>query len=197
MSQETLKEETHHEVCPHGDVILVVGREASSERFRLRASSQWLRTASNVFNAMFGPQWTKRLSLNPEQPATIEFPEDDPEAMHVVCCIIHNQNNAIPDRINSRLALQIGIVSDKYDLSTTLKYFIPKCFEAVSDTRDKTELSHYLVGAFLLGRDDAFEQTCQKLVIECRDSFFSLFDDDLVHPFLPARLICESPSPFR
>lgn len=196
MYEATISPEADHEICPHGDLILVVGRDiASHDPMRLRVSSHCLRAASSVFDAMFGPKWTESLHVSVDKPAEMEFPEDDAEAMAVICCIFHHKNNDVPDPIAPWLALQVGIISDKYDLGTALKYFIPKCFEAVPHSSVMIGLAHYLTAAFLLNHDEAFGKTCQRLAIECTDSFHGLFDDQLVCRFLPIRLIRESHMP--
>jgi hypothetical protein len=61
------------DILPDGDVVLVVG----GDNIRLRVYSQCLRSASQVFAAMFGPNWSDGQRLSRESPTEVPLPEDD------------------------------------------------------------------------------------------------------------------------
>jgi len=47
------------DIAQDGDVILIVG----DEKVRLRVYSQYLGSASDIFSAMFGPDWSEGQKL--------------------------------------------------------------------------------------------------------------------------------------
>jgi hypothetical protein len=69
------------DIVPDGDVVLIVGED----NVRLRAYSQCLRSASQVFGAMFGPNWNEGQKLSRESPTEVPLPEYDANAMRVIC----------------------------------------------------------------------------------------------------------------
>ncbi|KAK0619422.1 hypothetical protein B0T14DRAFT_537243 [Immersiella caudata] len=79
-------------ISPNGNAILVVGPQA----VRLRVHSLHLQSASKVFNAMLGPNWSEGQGLSEESPPTILLEEDDPEALRIICCVIHHRNDDLP-----------------------------------------------------------------------------------------------------
>ncbi|KAK0747105.1 btb/poz-like protein [Schizothecium vesticola] len=107
-------------ICDDPDVILVVG----PNKVPIGVDTRCLRRGSKVFNAMFKPPWMEstRLSNDPDSPTDLALPEDDAQAMHHVCCIIHHRNDLVPAVFSASDILQIAVVVDKYDMLTALKY---------------------------------------------------------------------------
>lgn len=79
-------------------IILVVGPQA----VRLRVHSLFLRSASNVFQAMFEHGWSEGHDLSREHPKEIPLEKDDTEVMKTVCCAIHHRNDMLPTTIPPR-----------------------------------------------------------------------------------------------
>jgi hypothetical protein len=106
--------------CKDPDVILVVG----PDKVPMGIDARCLRGASKVFNAMFKPPWMEstKLSNGPDSPAELALPKDDAQAVHHLCCIIHNRSDLVPAEITASDILQIAIAVDKYDMFTALKY---------------------------------------------------------------------------
>lgn len=105
-------------IAPSGDVILVVGAES----LRLRVYSQCLRSASKIFDAMLGPNWSEGQRRSEATPTEVALPGDDAHAMRTICCFIHHRNDLEPDLLTAEEILQIAIEVDKYDLRVALKY---------------------------------------------------------------------------
>lgn len=55
------------EISPDGEIILVVGPQA----VQLKVNSLFLRSASKVFGAMLGPNWSEGQALSKESPREI------------------------------------------------------------------------------------------------------------------------------
>jgi len=105
-------------ISPNGNVVLVVGPKA----VRLRVHSLLLQSASKVFNAMFGPNWSEGQGLSEESRRSICLEEDDPEALRIICCVIHHRNDVVSLTLPPKQVLQIAIAADKYDLAVALTF---------------------------------------------------------------------------
>jgi hypothetical protein len=105
------------DITPDGDVVLIVGEE----NLRLRVYSQFLLSASKVFGAMFLPHWSEGQRLCKEALTEILLPEDDADAMRIICYIIHHRNDLVPRHLTTRDILRIAIEVDKYDLKIALE----------------------------------------------------------------------------
>ncbi|KAL9091272.1 MAG: hypothetical protein Q9165_004906 [Trypethelium subeluteriae] len=81
------------EIAPDGDVILLVGQGAAQKN--LRVHSVALKMASKVFAAMFGPRFAEGQSLSSANPKMVPLPEDDLEALTILCHIIHLRNDVL------------------------------------------------------------------------------------------------------
>ncbi|KAJ6007905.1 hypothetical protein N7540_011881 [Penicillium herquei] len=67
------------EVCPDGDLVLIVG----PEKLELQVSTGVLRRSSGVFGAMLGPNWKEARAK------TVKLPEDHGIAMYHICLALH------------------------------------------------------------------------------------------------------------
>lgn len=74
---------------PEGDLVLLVGSEATP----IRVSSRVLSLASPVFAAMLGPNFAEAqpLSDNVSREWTVSLPDDDLHAMQRLCRFLHSR----------------------------------------------------------------------------------------------------------
>lgn len=101
-------------IADSGDVILVVGQEEAQKQFRV--SSHMLRAASKAFNVMFGPLFQEGQQLDVNQPKSVPLPDDDADAMEILCRIIHLQNDSVTDDMDEDEVLAVAKLVDKYSL---------------------------------------------------------------------------------
>lgn len=101
------------DIAADGDVIMVVGPTKAI----LRVHSLMLKMASRVFTAMLGPHFSEGQDLAADRPKEISLPEDNVQAMGVICKLLHSR----PD-LTCKVALlkpeevfQIAVLADKYD----------------------------------------------------------------------------------
>jgi hypothetical protein len=100
-----------------GNIILVVGPEQNN---RLRVSSLFLSVASPVFKAMFAPnKFLEGRNLDTSNPKEISLPDDDPEAIEVLCRFIHHRLESLP--INTRKLVKFTKLVDKYQCALTMR----------------------------------------------------------------------------
>ena len=105
-------------IDPEGDVVLLVGDTMA--KARLLVSSKVLRLASSVFAAMLGPHFLEGDSLVSGRGCEIELPEDDPDAMTLICNCIHFRGNAVPSKVAFTTLKAFAILSDRYDFTKAL-----------------------------------------------------------------------------
>ncbi|KAK0732203.1 hypothetical protein B0H67DRAFT_640502 [Lasiosphaeris hirsuta] len=103
-------------IHPDGDVVLIVG---------------------NVFRAMLEPPWVESQNLSNKSPKEIAIPEDDPNAMRALCCIVHFRNDLVPNikakDMEPPKILQLVVAADKYDMTSALEYFMQTDVEEQTD----------------------------------------------------------------
>lgn len=109
-------------IHPDGDVVFIIGDEKS----RLRVSSFILRNSSPVFSTLLGPKFAEGQKLLTQGNVEIALPEDDPEAMETILCVLHGRNDRVPERIPGDKLCVVAMLCDKYDLFIPLKFAIQK-----------------------------------------------------------------------
>lgn len=105
-------------IDPNGDVYLVVG--FSEPMTHLLVSSKALSLSSPVFAALFSPHFKEGSSLSSEHPTEIPLPEDDPEAMTLLCNCLHFRTDQVPRDIEFPLLKCLAILCDKYDVAKAI-----------------------------------------------------------------------------
>lgn len=110
-----------HELCPDGDVVLVV--EGKYETMRITVSSVVLSLASKVLKIYFTPKYREGVDFAREDrqsPLEIVLQEDIPEAMLELCSILHHQPY---DGGGVKDVYDLAVMVDKYDCSHAIIYY--------------------------------------------------------------------------
>jgi hypothetical protein len=87
----------------------------------LIVSSHVLRLSSNVFDRMLAHDMKEGSELTEKNHVTISLPEDDAEAMTVICNILYYRNALVPPEIHADFLHNIAVLSDKYFMNEALK----------------------------------------------------------------------------
>ncbi|OLN87518.1 hypothetical protein CCHL11_06106 [Colletotrichum chlorophyti] len=132
---------SRRDIDPDGDITLVLGpirlgsdaevNDDSSEGSvknlqsdELRVSSKILKLNSPVFKAMLGGKFREGAELagktDHSEPYIVDLPDDDVEAMTILCQILHNVY--IPERPSPLCLERLAFVCDKYECMEALKY---------------------------------------------------------------------------
>lgn len=177
-------------ISPDGDVILVVGPQA----VRLKVYSLFLRSASKVFDAMLGPNWSEGQGLSKKTSREILLVEDDAEALRIICCVIHHRNDDVPQTLTPEQVLQIAIEADKYDLAVALRYASIQWLKP-SGISDMVHMGSLMVSALLFGDRDAFASRTLALVLYYTGSYLELLDDERISQFVHYKILCRRRAP--
>ena len=107
---------TLHDVDPAGDLILLVGPRDTCQL--VRVCSKILSLASPDFAALLSPRFAEGQGSGQED-WTVSLPDDDAEAMLVICRTIHFVDTASESPPFSLIA-KVASLCDKYDLAVAL-----------------------------------------------------------------------------
>lgn len=154
-------------VDPSGDVMFIVGTSQSDTTATIRVSSKLLSLASSVFAALFSPRFTEGIALaEATEVRQISLPDDDPEAMLVVCRTLHFVENA-PDDISYSLLEKVAEVCDKYDLGFALRGWSELALQEWKREMDDDEgrCAQLLNISFVLGSQETFWLASRNLLL--------------------------------
>ena len=169
-------------VAEDGDVILVVGEQGT----RIRVHSLFLRFASRVFAIMLGSCYAEGEDLNGSRTKEINLPADDPQAMMLLCSILHHRNDTIMSNVAAPTVFQIARIADKYACVEALRFARKELLGWAID--DSALLVLMLAAAYLMKDGNAFEQLARKL-LECHGGPFQEIIDGDARIFLPPNTI--------
>ncbi|MCJ1396600.1 hypothetical protein MMC18_009491 [Xylographa bjoerkii] len=97
-----------------GDVFLVL------EGAELHVCSYVMSCAYKVWRAMFGPHFVEGRTIRCGQPLYLPLPEDDTQAMTVMCNIIHHKYQFDVPSSEPEFFEKLAAISEKYDCSQAL-----------------------------------------------------------------------------
>jgi hypothetical protein len=114
-----------------------------------------------------GRSMTKNDKQNRDPIATIDFCDDDGEALLILLRLAHSRTEGIPFIISYKLFLNIAILVDQYDCINLVRPWIGTWFCSVEVLRAKNDghLGWFFVN-WVFGQKDAFKNFAEKLVNE-------------------------------
>lgn len=172
-------------VAADGDVILVVGPEQA----KLRVLSLFLNAASKPFSAMFGPDWKEGQDiLDRDGPVEILLPEDNADALKVICAVIHHQNNEVPQDLAAGEILGIAVAADKYDCVDALKFASANWL--LPGGKEAKDLMLLAAAAHLFQNAQAFKDITRELVLNHDGPYLALACEE-VESAITWRVFCE------
>lgn len=181
---------------PAGDMVLKLG--SGDEATLIRVNSNVLSLASPVFAAMLNPRFAEGKALEDnkgtvDSPTAIDLPDDDPEAMGIICRILHFKEDAAKQPCYPRSnMMRLAQICEKYDMSRTLSPWsnvwinegetILPLRECPGDRFDRAWVS------YALRHDKSFWEITRDIV-----RYSTLAELDIEHSLLPDNVIRKSP----
>ena len=182
---------------PAGDIVLKVG--SKDEATLIRVHSKVLSLASPIFATMLSPRFAEGQALEEnkgtvDSPTAIDLPDDDPEAMSLICRILHFKEDAAQQpcdvRFNTRVRL--AQICEKYDMSRALSSWTNIWMDE-SQTRRPD----------MMCPENRFNSAWISYALRHNKSFWEITRDisrysnpaelDIEHSLLPDKVLCESP----
>lgn len=69
---------------------------------------------------MLGPHFSEGTTLASSASVEIPLPDDDPDAMEVICNVLHMRNDKVPTEFAAPDVILLAALCDKYDLCVAL-----------------------------------------------------------------------------
>ena len=175
------------QIAANGDIILVVG----PHKTRMQVHSFVLKNTSRYFSAMFGPHFSEGQDLGGDRPKEIPMPDDNADALKIICNIIHLRNDAVPETLNPGEVLQVAITADKFDCVVALKH-ASMLWLNPRDIEDILELGHLMAAAYVFDNAQAFREITLSMMLRHKDSYLPLTDKDIgLVNFIPWKTFCK------
>ncbi len=151
---------------PNGDVKFIIGDPNSAKT--LRVSSKVLSLASPVFAALFSLKSSEGVALrNSTNVSEISLPDDDPEAMQLVCHILHHGHD-ITRKVSVALLEKVATLCDKHDTVTPLSAWSEVWLHAwksiLTEEDDWMKMMHI---SYVFGNSGAFFLSTTELFFSC------------------------------
>ena len=173
VKDESVESKTE-DIARDGDVVVVAGREKK----RMRVHSLFLKNASKVFSAMFGPNFNEGHKLRCSFGGTTELdmPEDDPAALSVIFRIIHGRNESLKDTLTPRQIMQVTITADKYDCLVPLTFAAEYWFkpQEVTSFHNPHKMWEMMTAAYWINHDRGFKDLTLALMLGYSGSYLTL-----------------------
>lgn len=170
-------------VAPDGDMLLIIG---PLER-RIRVLSIILMNGSKPFSKLLGPDFAegralrKHLNNDPSQPVHVPLPEDDFEAILIICNILHGRSRKLAKALNPTEVLNVAVAADKWDVTIPLSWAAKDWLKCEGITNSQ-ELWSLMLAAYLLDDVECFGNVTAALVLHhsCSKSYLELGADTSV-----------------
>lgn len=136
-------------IASRGDIIFKLGKEGETAT-KVLVSSLVMSLSSPVFDAMFNGNFAEGQARSPDQPREVALPDDDTQAMLLVCRIAHMRTSDLPEMLSVNAFTEFALVSDKYQCTAAVrawsKVWISKIFEGEPGADyEKVVLAIYLL----------------------------------------------------
>jgi hypothetical protein len=165
------------------DIILLVGER------RLHVNSSFLKSGSATFEAMFGPNFEEGQNLSEEKPKEIFLPDDDADAMAVICLVLHNRNDMLPTSFPPQKIFHIAVAADKYNCVKRLGDCMAKWLNP-GDTQIILDLARLSVASYIFNKAAEFEQLTFAMISCSAESFIPLGGEADFFDHIPAETFC-------
>ncbi|KAF2807528.1 uncharacterized protein BDZ99DRAFT_392986 [Mytilinidion resinicola] len=162
------------EIATNGNVILVVG----PHQRRIQVCSSVLKNASKYFNAMFGPHFSEGQDLRGDSPKEISMPDDDANALEILCNILHLRNDVVPETLDPIKAFEIAVTADKFDCIVAVKY-ASMLWLSPKEVQGIIELGYLMAAAYILDNARAFSEITLAMILRHKDCYLPLADKDV------------------
>lgn len=159
-------------LAAYGDLILVVG----PDRRRFKLESQELIKASDVFAAMFRPEFDegRRLREANGEPIEVDLPDDEPFAIEKLCRLLYGH---VIFGVNEPVTvLLLAVTAHKYNMVGVV-YLSLLVDGPISTCAKPRELWDLLVASYLVKDSLAFKKVSGRLIAKYPGPFIDLPDE--------------------
>jgi hypothetical protein len=156
------------EIDRQGDVTLQLTKNlpdgAEGDIRSILVSSKVLELASPVFAAMLSPRFREGQRSASGTLDPIPLPDDDAEAMTVLCQILHFNYSVLPDKVELELFKNLALLCDKFDCVTPLRFVSEQWLSMWESTMDNKNLETLLFISYVFDRAERFASLSTRIV---------------------------------
>ena len=137
---------------------------------------------------MLSPHFKEGSTLFAQSKVSISLPEDDPDAMVILCKALHMRFDMRAEEISAATLLKIGVVADKYDCSLGLGV-LPHYWnnQQMPTATDKTR-SQLFVASYLLKEPEMFQRLGHDLQMKTSGNVSIMLEEEH-HPDVLGKVI--------
>jgi hypothetical protein len=158
------------EIDRGGDLTLLLSQglgSAPEESARsLLVSSKVLALASPVFAVMLSPRFREGQRSEAGTLDAVSLPDDDAEAMTVLCQIFHFRYDMLPAKPGLVLFKNLAVMCDKYDCVAPLRFVSETWLVMWEATASGEDLEILLFVSYVFGRAERFAGLSGRVVRE-------------------------------
>jgi hypothetical protein len=174
-------------IAKRGDVLLQPSKDGKPVG-TLLVSSQVLSLASPVFEAMFNGNFAEGQDLSATSPRKVPLPEDDPEALILLCKVTHLQIDDVPDQVSFDKLADFAIVCDKYRCTTAVRPWSKVQIAQLLPKPNAPLFAKLIFITYVLDLPAEFEQVSLRMIRD-RGSNFAYHDATHGTDFMPLIMI--------
>ncbi|KAF8539789.1 hypothetical protein BDD12DRAFT_78107 [Trichophaea hybrida] len=177
MSVKGELETRHLEICPDGDMEIVLPSPSGNITYRYTVTSYQLCACSSVFRAMLGPKSSfaeavelrRRRLLEPDSPDfdglyQLELEDHDPTALSAVLNVVHARTENLPDKIPFEGLLQVAIICDYFDCAAAMRPWDEFWMKPHKENAQNPGFESWLFIAQVFKEETVFRNLSSKLV---------------------------------
>ncbi|CAM1507113.1 Fc.00g067540.m01.CDS01 [Cosmosporella sp. VM-42] len=164
----------------YGDLRLTVGNRSTQD---MTVDSRALGRASPVLHKMLSGNFKEATPATGEW--HVKLPEDDAAAFAVLMTIIHGSFERTPASVSINALYEMAVLTDKYDMTKTLKPMAEKWLEWVEwieGAGTVNEQAKYLFVAWEMGHATLFSSLMNRIAERCKIINGHLCDEDFGQP---------------
>jgi hypothetical protein len=132
-------------------------------------SSYALSLTSPVFQATFAgspPPHIRKVSEDGAPNTIISLPDEDGDAMFVLCNILHLRNDKLPARVSPNVLRRLGALAQKYECVIAAGRATVQWFDALYFADDITNIWEIIEAAFLWDEATFFARFTSKWILQ-------------------------------
>jgi len=153
-----------------GDIRILVGPQGSQKS--IKASSHLLAHASPYFKTLLGPHFQEGSAAAAGKDIVLK--DDDPDAFHLLCDILHMRGVVSPEPLRPRVILNLAIVSDKYNCTSAMAMAARSLFPESIAGMAFLELATLTAAAYLLDQFQLFKSYTRSMALSYTESCTSV-----------------------
>ncbi|KAK3637313.1 hypothetical protein LTR56_013662 [Elasticomyces elasticus] len=145
------------------DVVITYHNQQGLITHTIYVSSSILRHGSPCFDNMLGRSTQSTVT----NPVGLPLQGDDPQAMAMMCRVLHSQSATVPGKVTPAALLAMAVVADKYECTgaLALKFFSELCIRKLSKTAASHQLVDIFYAAFHFRQAELFGDVGKELIL--------------------------------